>query len=664
MLRLASGIDHDPLPESDQGGVHLYRPGEKITSLCPERLCFLGGELGFRMVQIAAGPHFNEDIGPDGRGDWGPLDHNLRIISEQGAEALLVAGFYWIPPWMREDPRAVPLRCLQHHQTVPILSPWSPFTLEWIDHCAGALAAHLQASPAPIAAVGVMLCGDFGEAIFPAGMLNTAGTLPPSVDGQTIHDHGDFWCDDPCARAAYVDFLGKGGRRARPGHSPPDPSDAGLFPRPPAPGTADLPWLDFLDWYHDSMTRYAGEVMACYRAHFPNPDLVIWLGGGVEPHTHGQDNSALPKAAKAVRGTIRCTAAGSQLMHRKLEDPGQTLAWAFQRNQPIVKRVASACRHYGVPLWLEPPYPPGMDEPEIVARVFEAASCGAEAYFEWARTLERCRGIYKQCTRWLVASEPLLNAAVYFPVAAHRTRPDSLLPPRFWDGAASLRAVTDYDVLDDRLIRDGALDRYALLVLLDADLIEPDVLERVRHWVEAGGILAVEWAGAMRCVGRDDEILEPWLGLAPGAGLCHTRLDLPAVGGDTDPWPDARVRFAHANLCGFPRIAEDAETIIPACPGAAGVSRSVGQGRILTVARNPGRFPLLASVVLDVLLGSPAGPLDAARAAAQCMRGRGRLFATAFPEGVLLANLTPEPAVAEHGGRTARLPPYSIEFAT
>jgi hypothetical protein len=486
MLRIASGIDHDPLPEADGPSVHLYRPGEKITRLLPGHFQ-VQQALGYRMVQIAAGSHFNEDIERDGSGDWGPLDANLRTIAEHGSDVLLVSGFYWMPPWMKEDENVVALRCLRHDRAVPILSIWSSYTLQWIDRCVSVLAAHLENSPARIAALSAMICGDFGEAIFPAGMVNVLPGETPKVGERELHSHSGFWCNDLAARSSYFEFL-----RTKANADLPDVSAPDLFPSPATDGEAASRWLGFLDWYHDSMTRFAGDVLQIYRKHFPDPDLVIWLGGGVEPHAHGQDNSALPKMVKGVRGTIRGTASGSQLLYRKLEDPSQTLAWAFQRNHPIVRRVGTACKFYGVPYWLEQPYPPGMNEAEIVTRVFEAASCGAAAYFEWTRMLERHGSVYEWAADFLVTARPRVDVAVYFPQSTHRLRPDSILPEGYWDGAAHLRGVTDYDVIDDRLIRDGALANYAMLVLVEANHIPPDVLEDLGNWKREGGVLVVE----------------------------------------------------------------------------------------------------------------------------------------------------------------------------
>lgn len=610
MRLIASGIDHDPLPEAEDGGCHVYAPGEKITALTDANIRS-AAELGFGTLQIAAGPHFNEDVRPDGAADWRRLDADLATLARHDMGVVLVSGFYWVPPALRGHEQVVPLRCLQHDRTLPILSPWSPFTYAWIDRCTGALAAHLRTSPARLEAITVMLNGDFGEAIFPAGMLNVGTAGRAFVDGVELHTHGGFWCGDPCARSDYVAL-----RAGRAGVGP-DPAAPDLFPTPPDDGAPSRSWLDFLDWYHAAMTRYAQRVVGIYRRHFPDPELVIWLGGGVEPHAHGQDNSGLPKAMKSPRGTIRCTAAGSQFVGRRLHRPAEPLAWAFQRNYPLVKRVATACRFYDVPLWLEPPYPPGMAAPEVSARVFEAISCGATAYFEWTRTLQVHRDVYREALEVLRAARPRVDVAVYFPIAAHRARADSVMPQHYWQGAAHLRAAVDYDVVDDRLIRDDALASYAVLVVVQAEWLEPDVRDRIAAWVRAGGTLVVEGGATTRVLDHAERGLRVW--------------------GDDGAAP-----------------VETTDDVAPL------VRMRLGHGAILTSRADDGDGAALAASVRTWLMQAVDDRCDAARLAARWMTGDGRVLATVLEDGVLLANLTPQHVERAVDGREILLAPHGL----
>jgi hypothetical protein len=144
MLRLASGIDYDVLPESPNRGCHLYQIGEKITRLHRQNIADVT-DLGFQVLQIPSGECFNADIQADGSsGDWRELDQNLKMLADSGAEALLVSGFHWIPESIRNDPRAVALRCCKHDQEIPIFSIWSEFTYEWLRTCVARFAEHLQ----------------------------------------------------------------------------------------------------------------------------------------------------------------------------------------------------------------------------------------------------------------------------------------------------------------------------------------------------------------------------------------------------------------------------------------------------------------------------------------------------------------------------------------
>ena len=658
MVLLASGIDHDPLPAAETTSNHVYGPGEKILELTDANVLQVK-RMGFSLQQIAAGPHFNQDIGPDGRGDWRDLDAALAVLARHDADTLLAAGYWWMPPWMADDPRAVPVRCMTHDHPAPVLSLWSPFTCEWIERCVKALTEHLRRRRARVRAICVMLYGDFGEALYPAGYLTPGTYYGPPVFDQIAHSHSDFWCQDACARADFVRFLTEryGSQRTK----GLDSSSDELFPSPPERGRALRPWVDFLQWYDGSMTAYASRVLEIYRRYFPDEELMIWLGGGTENHTHGQDYTALPKIAKAPRATIRATTSGWQGLYRKTSVPRQSLAWSFQRNYVVVKRVATACWFYGAPLWLEPPYPPGQDVPSAVTRVFEAISCGAAGYFEWTRTLQRQEKLYRKLSPLMNRDRPRVDVAVYFPVAAHRGDPDSTIPGRFWNGAAHLRAVVDFDVVDDLLIADGALDRYAVLVLPQADLLEPDVLDRMQQWVTAGGVLLVECDGPMSVVDQDGRDERPWLGVAAGA-----KAGRGAMVDDDSPetaWlTSTRRRFAGCAIGSLGRLTDGAAPILMTSGGPAVARIARGSGTVVTCAPSTRRPPLLTTVLADYVNHTSDDRFAAARLAGRWMNGDGRLFATVFDDHLLLGNLSSKRLDRSHAGRQIALKPYELKL--
>ena len=61
------------------------------------------------------------------------------------------------------------------------------------------------------------------------------------------------------------------------------------------------------------------------------------------------------------------------------------------------------------------------------------------------------------------------------------------------DVANAIRPWADYEVTDDRMLRDGALERLGVrtLVLAEADPLDASSYAAVRHWVKKGGVLIV-----------------------------------------------------------------------------------------------------------------------------------------------------------------------------
>jgi hypothetical protein len=193
----------------------------------------------------------------------------------------------------------------------------------------------------------------------------------------------------------------------------------------------------------------------------------------VEPPALGQDNSGLAKAVAPYGVAIRSTCNGGG---------------PLERNWPIIKRHVTPARFYGAPVWMEPPYPPGIDPDLIPARLFEAMSCGAVAFHEWVDHLLRHADVYREIAPRATIVHPHTDLAVYFPTLDHWITGGNY-PEYFWRIAARLRRFADYDVVDDRLIRDGALEAYRVLVIPQATRMEAEALAILTQWSRAGGVL-------------------------------------------------------------------------------------------------------------------------------------------------------------------------------
>ncbi|MGB9619169.1 MAG: hypothetical protein ACPL7K_02005, partial [Armatimonadota bacterium] len=77
------------------------------------------------------------------------------------------------------------------------------------------------------------------------------------------------------------------------------------------------------------------------------------------------------------------------------------------------------------------------------------------------------------------------------------------------------RDLFDYDVVDEFLIRDGALDRYRVLVYVQGNVTEEFALRKIAGWVRRGGALVTCDLGDVETVEGDTSI---WYSLVPRRG--------------------------------------------------------------------------------------------------------------------------------------------------
>jgi len=69
-------------------------------------------------------------------------------------------------------------------------------------------------------------------------------------------------------------------------------------------------WLDFINWYHDSLTDFTAMVARTARRHFPESRLMLPVGNGDESLVGGCDLTALVKACKESGVDMRSTHGG------------------------------------------------------------------------------------------------------------------------------------------------------------------------------------------------------------------------------------------------------------------------------------------------------------------------------------------------------------------
>src|SRR4030042_3707699 len=84
----------------------------------------------------------------------------------------------------------------------------------------------------------------------------------------------------------------------------------------------------------------------------------------------------------------------------------------------------------------------------------------------------------------------------------------------------ALRRHLDFDFVSERMILDGALPRYRVLVFLWRDDVEAEVLDAIDRWVQEGGrVIAPYWARMPLGTLEDDySVYNRWVREETGKG--------------------------------------------------------------------------------------------------------------------------------------------------
>ena len=156
--------------------------------------------------------------------------------------------------------------------------------------------------------------------------------------------------------------------------------------------------------------------------------------------------------------------------------------------------AASAARFYGAKLGFEPA---GFSSVRgVVGRIFNSLTNGAQHLFYYHGNLygndQSLDAWVRQAPLLDQRAAPLTEVAVFYPDSANRVSDDVLRYLRasaFFQRVQAMRSVCDYDYVSEEMVRDGALERYKVLVFLWGRITEKSVLDRIDRWVASGGIV-------------------------------------------------------------------------------------------------------------------------------------------------------------------------------
>jgi len=406
-----------------------------------------------------------------GKWDWTQHDREYEAVKNAGLEYVAYNWIHFPPVWLRDGGDCTLMRCVEHRQNTNTLSIFDPRTLQYYDRFYKALHDHFGNR---LDGVYACILGPYGEGNYPLDVswLINCG-----------HIHEGYWCADPYALAAFRDAMranyvniaalnGAWGTSLRSFSEilPPREIAGGVKPTPAAFASAQdrRRWLDFIIWYHQGIIDFAEGSIRTALKYWPREKVRLKPGGnagGVNPVAWGTYCPGYAKVA-AKYGIVL--------------QPADCRGAVFGD-----KWVGTAYRFYGVPLSTEPAG--DIDTNTFVRRLFSDASCGASQLFtyEFDRHVPELRKYAH-----LITGQPgETPVAVLCPTTLYRLGGD--LGPTI-RACEQLRDFTDFDVLDELLVRDGALtSHYRALVIFQNDYVDNAVQAKIDTWKQAGGSVIV-----------------------------------------------------------------------------------------------------------------------------------------------------------------------------
>lgn len=277
--------------------------------------------------------------------------------------------------------------------------------------------------------------------------------------------------------------------------------------------------LDFTGWYTDSMTDWCDWWAREARRAMPRTPI-YQSAGGWGFREAGTDYSAQTKSMVEVDGGVRLTNETD----------------SYEQNFYATHLAATAARLYRVKLGYEPAS--SHTARGVVARIFHTTSTQGDHLFTYHNNVFDHQLSIAKWLRYLpmldTAQEPIIEVAVYYPETENQLSDAAFRHIYAWgfnSVAREIRRVVDVDYLDDRLIREGFLDRYKVLVFAWGRYIESDVQRRIDAWLRQGGTIIYPPypRGAQQTIEDDSNVFQRWSQGDAGRGAFHR------FTGDVDP---------------------------------------------------------------------------------------------------------------------------------
>lgn len=401
--------------------------------------------------------------------NWKQHDDMERALHAAGLRYVVYDWVHFPPTWLRTNDNRTLMRCLEHGQECNYLSIFDPQTIAWYDHFYKNFAEHFTNR---IDDVYACILGPYGEGNYPL-------MVPDWVN--MGHCHEGYWCGDKYARIAFQKMMRKKysrisklnrawGTQLKSFEEVSMPAELANEKFKPSLSAFSTPqdkrrWLDFITWYHQAIIDFAERSVQTLLKYYPADKVRLKPGGnarGVNPIAWGTYCPGYAKMAKPYHIVLQPADCGGAVFGDK---------W-----------MGTAYQFYGVTECTEPAG--GLDDKMFVQRMFSDASSGARQLFTYE--FEQHSAAIQKYVHLFTGKPGETEVAVYCPTTLYRF--GESLDPTVQSGYP-LRDLCEFDVLDEALISDGALNakRYKSLLIFQTDIIDQNIIDAFDKFSRKGG---------------------------------------------------------------------------------------------------------------------------------------------------------------------------------
>jgi hypothetical protein len=427
--------------------------------------------LGFNSVESYVKWNFIERS--PGVFDWSFYDAIVDELDRHGLKwfpLLIVGSAYSLPEWFHDSKEFTGFVCLEHNIEVEIPTIFNENQTKYVKRFLNEFGKH-YGSRSTLLGVRLGPSGNYGEAQYPA-----SGNW--GYKGRHLHTHLGYWAGDPDASVVFRGWVKSryhDVKALNEAWGTDYPSLDAVKTFHPVHAMSPRMRVDFNNWYMDSMTEWCERWAVWAKEAMPNTSI-YQSSGGWGAIEIGTDYIKHPKTMAKLGGGVRLTNEND----------------SYLNNWCVTRPVASSARFYGAKVGSEPA---GYGSARgVMARLYNTIVNGADHLFYYDGNII---GNDQAVDAWIRhaplldrRAKPSIDIAVYYPDTSNRLSDEyirHLGAASFFARAKAFRAVADYDFMGEQMILDGALDRYKALVILNGNVTERGVIEKIEAYLRGGG---------------------------------------------------------------------------------------------------------------------------------------------------------------------------------